>query len=145
MGLNMMKLCEEKINEYLISNDKKLLSYDKIYEFLSKSYWANNRSKEAINNSIKHSECFGVYLKNEQVGFARVVTDYSVIYWLCDVYIDENFRKKGLGKKLVEVIINNEELKNLTGMLGTNDAYSLYEKYGFIKVPEGFMRRKINL
>lgn len=137
-----MKSIETNYNGYIISNNKKLLSLDKIYEFLSKSYWAKDRSKDKIKKSIEHSECFGIYHKNEQVGFARVVTDYAVMYWLCDVYIDENQRGKGLGKKLVELIVNNEEFKNLTGILGTMDAHSLYEKYGFVKDTERFMRRK---
>ena len=140
----MLKLIETNYNNYLITNNKKLLSLAQIYEFLSKSYWAKNRSKEIIKESIEHSECFGVYYKNEQVGFARIVTDYAVMYWLCDVYIDENHRKKGLGKKLIEVIVNNDELKKLTGILGTLDAHSLYEKYGFEKDKGRFMRRKVN-
>ena len=138
----MLKLNETSYNDYFITNNKNLLSLDKIYEFLSKSYWGKNRTKEKIKESIQNSECYGVYFKNEQVGFARIVTDYSVMFWLCDVYIDESHRKKGLGKKLMELIVNNEELKNLTGILGTMDAHSLYEKYGFVK--EVLMRRKIN-
>jgi len=138
----MLKLDETKYNDYLISNDKKLLSLEKIYEFLSKSYWANNRTKEVINESIKNSECYGIYLDNNQVGFARLVTDYSVMYWLCDVYIDVKHRKKGLGKKLMETIIKNDQLINLTGILGTKDAHQLYEKYGFVNA-QGFMRRKV--
>ncbi len=140
----MMKLIEINYNDYLISNNKKLLSLDKIYDFLSKSYWAKDRSKDKIKKSIEYSECFGIYYKNEQVGFARIVTDYAVMYWLCDVYIDENHREKGLGKKLVESIVNNDELKSLTGILGTKDAHGLYEKYGFKKDAERFMKRKAN-
>ncbi len=78
------------------------------------------------------------------MGFARIVTDYSVMYWLCDVFIDENHRKQGLGKKLIETIVNQEEFKNLTGFLGTLDAHRLYEKFGFQKDPDRLMRIKIN-
>jgi hypothetical protein len=85
-----MKLCETKFNDYLISNDKELLSLDKIHGFLSRSYWAGNRPVETIKKSIEHSDCFGIYLNGEKVGFARIVTDYSVMYWLCDVIIDED-------------------------------------------------------
>jgi GNAT superfamily N-acetyltransferase len=139
-----MKLKEITYQGYLISNNKDLLSLNRIHAFLSRSYWANQRSKEKIAQSIKNSECFGIYLKNDQVGFARIVTDYSVMYWLCDVFIDEKHREKGLGKKLIETIVNQEELKNLTGILGTLDAHPLYEKFGFQKDPKRFMRRKIN-
>jgi GNAT superfamily N-acetyltransferase len=138
-----MKKHEVYYNDFLISNDKKLLSLDKICEFLSRSYWSKNRSREKIIKSIEYSECYGIYFQNEQVGFARLVTDHAVMYWLCDVIIDEKYRKKGLGKKLIEVLVNNEELKDLTGILGTMDAHSLYEKYGFVKDSERFMRRRV--
>jgi GNAT superfamily N-acetyltransferase len=139
-----MKLEEISYKDCLISNNKNLLSLERIYEFLSRSYWASQRSKEAIAQSIKNSECFGIYLGNDQVGFARIVTDYSVMYWLCDVFIAENHRKQGLGKKLIETIVNHEEFKNLIGMLATLDAHPLYEKFGFVKDSERFMRRRIN-
>jgi GNAT superfamily N-acetyltransferase len=139
-----MKLEEINYNNYLISNNKNLLSLERIHEFLSRSYWAGQRSKETIAQSIKNSECFGIYLENDQVGFARIVTDYSVMYWLCDVFIDENHRKMGLGKKLMETIVNQEELKNLTGILGTLDAHALYEKFGFVKDAKRFMGRRGN-
>jgi GNAT superfamily N-acetyltransferase len=137
-----MKLEEINYNNYLISNDKNLLSLERIHEFLSRSYWAGRRPKETIAKSIKNSECFGIYLGTEQVGFARIVTDYSVMYWLCDVFIDENHRKQGLGKKLIETIVNHEELKNLTGILGTVDAHALYEKFGFVKDANRFMGKR---
>ncbi|MBI4763630.1 MAG: GNAT family N-acetyltransferase [Deltaproteobacteria bacterium] len=139
-----MKLEEINYKNYLISNNKSLLSLEIIHEFLSRSYWASQRSKETIAQSIQNSECFGIYTNNDQVGFARIVTDYSVMYWLCDVFIDENHRKKGLGKKLIETIVNHEEFNNLIGMLATLDAHPLYEKYGFVKDSERFMRRRIN-
>lgn len=139
-----MKLKEISYKDYLISNDRNLLSIDRIVDLLSRSYWAGKRSREKIVESIKNSECFGVYFNNDQVGFARIVTDYAVMYWLCDVFIDENHRKLGLGKKLIETIVNHEQFCTLTGILGTMDAYSLYEKFGFVKDSERFMRRKIS-
>jgi GNAT superfamily N-acetyltransferase len=139
-----MKLKEITYKDYLISNNRNLLSLERIVDLLSRSYWAGKRSREKILESIRNSECFGVYLNNDQVGFARIVTDYAVMYWLCDVFIDENHRKQGLGKKLIETIVNHEEFSTLTGILGTMDAYSLYEKFGFVRDPERFMRRKIS-
>ncbi|OHD17316.1 MAG: GNAT family N-acetyltransferase [Spirochaetes bacterium GWD1_27_9] len=137
----MLKTQEFSYNGYFFSNNKNLISLDKVMEFLSKSYWATERSKETVSKSIENSECFGVYLDNIQVGFARVITDYSTTYFLCDVFIDDSHRGKGVGKKLVESIIYNEELVNLRGLLGTKDAHSLYEKYGFVRDPERFMKR----
>ncbi|MEK4251781.1 GNAT family N-acetyltransferase [Paenibacillus sp. FSL W7-1287] len=128
--------------EYMISSDKNLLNYDVIYDLLSGSYWASHRSKERIVNSIEHSLCFGVYQSGEQIGFARVITDWSTMYWLCDVIIDERHRGKGIGKKLVKTIIGCEELRGLSGYLGTADAHGLYEQYGFERNAERFMAKR---
>ncbi len=128
--------------DYRISNDKSLLSLDKIYSFLARSYWANQRSKEIIELSIQNSLCFGIYIDMEQVGFARTVTDLATVYWICDVFVDEAHRGKGLGKQLIKCIVESEELKDLMGILGTKDAHGLYEQFGFAKDSERLMRRK---
>lgn len=129
--------------EYVISTDKTLLDYEMIYYFLAKSYWANKRSTEIIRKSIETSLCYGVYHGKKQIGFARVITDYATTYWLCDVVIDEKYRGKNIGKKLVETIINSKDLINLSGFLGTADAHGLYEQYGFVKDAGRFMVRKL--
>jgi len=119
-------------NEFLISDETELLQLDKIYELLSTTYWAYNRSKEIISKSIENSLCFGVYKDNVQIGFARCVTDYCVIFWLCDVIIDEHYRNMGIGKKLIECVIKHEELKNLRGVLSSNIQHrKFYEQFGF--------------
>jgi GNAT superfamily N-acetyltransferase len=132
---------ERKYGEYLISDNKSLLSLERIGEFLAQSYWANQRPLEKIKLSIENSPCFGIYFQDRQVGFARVVTDFATMYWLCDVFIDEAHRGKGLGKQFVKSIIESDELKGLVGILGTKDAHGLYEQFGFEKEAERFMRR----
>lgn len=128
--------------EYSISNDKTLISIKRVKELLSQSYWADKRPEEVIELSVQNSDCYGVYLKGEQVGFARVVSDNSTVLWLCDVIIDEKYRGKGLGKKLVKHIVEAEAYKNLTGILITDNAHGLYRQFGFQKAPEGkFMMR----
>lgn len=129
------------LNDYEINDDKSMISLDRVYELLSKTYWAGARSKDKIERSINNSICYGVYYKGEQVGFARVVTDFATMYWLCDVVIDEDHRGEGIGKRLAETIINSNQLKGLLGILCTKDAHGLYEKYGFKKEAEAFMRR----
>ena len=132
---------EIKINEFIISDDKNRLQLDRIYELLHVTYWAKERSRDTIEKSIANSLCFGIYLNETQVGFARCVTDYATIYWLADVIIDENYRKLGLGKVLVETIIKHEQLKGCNGILGTQEAHGLYAKYGFTLAPGKFMRK----
>lgn len=128
---------------YTISCDKAKLDIDKICEMLKSSCWAQDRSRERIEHSIENSLCWGVYCGEEQVGFARAMTDHATVYWLCDVIIDEKHRGRGLGKALVEHIVNSGELAGLRGILGTMDAHGLYEQYGFKKVQDRFMIRPV--
>jgi len=130
--------------EYIFSDNKNLISIDKVCELLGNSYWANDRKRETTIKAIENSICIGIYLKEKMVGFARIVTDYATMYWLCDVIIDTQHRKNGLGKKLIEIITKMKELEGMFGILATRDAQKLYEKYGFIKVDaEKYMRKDI--
>jgi len=132
---------DTNFGEYKFSDNKSLISIDKVCELLGNSYWANNRKKEITIKAIENSLCIGIYLKEEMIGFARIVTDYATMYWLCDVIIDEKYRKNGLGTKLIEIITKMKELDGMFGILATSDAHGLYEKYGFKKVSEKFMRK----
>ena len=129
-------------SEYKFSDNKSLISIDKVCELLGKSYWANNQKRETTVKAIENSICIGIYLKKEMIGFARIVTDYATMYWLCDVIIDTQYRKNGSGKKLIEIITKMKELDGMFGILATRDAQKLYEKYGFKKVDaEKYMRK----
>jgi len=133
---------ETNFGEYKFSDNKNLISTDKVCELLGKSYWANNRKRETTIKAIENSICIGIYLKEEMIGFARIVTDHATMYWLCDVIIDAQYRKNGLGKKLIEIITKMKELDGMFGILATRDAQKLYEKYGFKKVDaEKYMRK----
>lgn len=130
-----------EFGEFIISDDKALLIMDVIYGFLERSYWANKRPRATTDKAIAGSVCYGVYHGDRQVGFARVVTDSATVYYLCDVFIDEDYRGSGIGKKLIETITQSDEYRNLQGMLRTNDAHTLYEQYGFERDEEKFMRK----
>ena len=131
---------------YFISTDKSRLDIPMIHEFLSEqSYWAKGRSMETVKKSIDNSLCFGMYDEpGKQVGFARLVTDYVVFGWLMDVFILEKHRGKGLGKKLMQYIISYPDIQHLGRIgLGTEDAHSLYQQFGFtgLKKPANMMER----
>jgi GNAT superfamily N-acetyltransferase len=133
---------EIKFDDYIISDNKELLDIKTIKGFLARSYWANKRSEERTDKSIRNSDCYGVYHGNKQIGFARVVTDHATIFYLCDVFIDEEYRGKGIGKKLIESLITSEKLKDLMGLLGTQDAHELYKQYDFESDTDRFMKRR---
>lgn len=127
----------------LISTDKQKLNIEMIHDYLSnRSYWAKGRDIETVKRSIEHSLCFGVYENDRQIGFARVVTDYAVFAWIMDVFIHEDYRKKGYSKMLINAILTHEGLQNLKRWgLGTDDAHGLYEQFGFrlLSKPQNMM------
>ena len=127
-------------NNFLISDDKAKINIDVVYNYLcNQSYWAKNISLQVVQKSIQHSVCFGVYKINEQtneveqqVGFARVITDKATFGYLADVFIIEAYRGIGLSKWLMEEIMNHAELQGFRRwMLGTKDAHGLYQQFGF--------------
>ncbi|AET68289.1 acetyltransferase, N-acetylglutamate synthase [Desulfosporosinus orientis DSM 765] len=130
-----------KFEGYTINSDKTMISVDRVKEFLTDSYWAKDRAKEIIEKTIMNSLCYGVYNEDELIGFARVVSDFATMFWICDVYIDRIHRGKGLGKKLIECILETPELKNIRGFLVTSDAHGLYEQFGFERVESKVMTR----
>lgn len=140
-----MKVLEKQKGEFTISTDPNRLQTDAIHKFLSEeSYWANKRTKQQTVTAIKNSLPFGVYTGENQIGFARVVTDYATFAYLGDVYILEEFRGRGLSKWLMETIVNHPDLQGFRRwILATKDAHALYEKYGFtaLKHPARWMEK----
>lgn len=115
-----------------ISTDKSRLDLDLICDFLHReSYWAKDRSRHLIEQSIEHAICFGVYRDGRQIGFARAVTDRSTVFYLGDFFILPDHQRSGIGGRLMEFILNHEDLKGLRGILTTQTAHRFYEKYGF--------------
>ena len=130
-----------------ISTDKNKLDVTAIHDYLcNRSYWGQGRTIETVRKSINNSLCFGMYDKNAHfAGFARVVTDYTVFAYLMDLFILENFRNRGLGKKLVDHIVNDDAFKDIRfWRLDTMDAHELYRKFGFQDParPERIMERR---
>ncbi|SDC13763.1 GNAT family N-acetyltransferase [Pedobacter soli] len=123
-------------NGFIFSDKKELLDIDAIHHYLStESYWAKNIPFETVKRSIENSLCFGIYKNQEQVGFARWVTDKATFAWLCDVYIGENYRGQGLSKKLMSFMIFHPDLQGLRRyQLATLDAHGLYEQFGFAAI-----------
>ena len=142
-----MKPYEISEGDVVISDDKARLDMSVIHAFLSeRSYWAKGVPVEIVERSIRNSLCFGMFKAGRQIGFARVVTDFATFAWLADVFIIEDVRGGGLGKKLVATVMKHPELNGLRRfMLGTRDAHKLYEQYGFasLEFPERFMEFRL--
>lgn len=138
----MSKIINYAKGGFTVTTDKGKINIDTLYNSLHRLYWATNRSKETIVKSIENSLCFSMFKGDKQIGFARVITDNATFAYLCDVYIDEDYRGNGLGIWLLECILNYPDLLELRKwLLATKDAHELYRKFGFseLATPERYM------
>lgn len=129
-----------------VSTDKNKLDIPFIQQFLKDIYWAAGRTMKEVQTSINHSFCFGIYLDDKQIGFARVITDYVVFAYLMDVFIDEKHRGKGYSSILIRNMMEEPKLKEVKiWRLATADAHFLYKKFGFNELanPEKLMEKII--
>jgi len=127
-----------------VSTDKKQLNIPFIQDFLKDIYWAAGRTIDEVQKTIDSSICFGIYLDEKQIGFARVITDYVVFAYLMDVFIAEEHRGKGYSSVLIAAMMEEPLLKDVKiWRLATRDAHFLYEKFGFkeLAFPERMMEK----
>lgn len=132
------------MERFKIASDPKLVDIGLVHSFLSNSYWAKGIPIDTLKKSISNSLVFGVYsTSEEQVGFARVVTDKATFAYLGDVFILDAYRGLGLSKLLMDAVVSHPDIQGLRRfMLATSDAHSLYSKYGFqpVENPEVLMQ-----
>jgi N-acetylglutamate synthase-like GNAT family acetyltransferase len=139
----MPRILETHRDQFTISTDPARLNLDAIVDMLTRAYWAVGRPRERTERAIKNSLVFGVYEDDRQIGVARVISDYSIFAYLCDVFIHEEYRSHGLGKWLIQTILEHPDLREMRRwVLVTNDAHSLYKQFGFssIEDPEHWMQ-----
>jgi GNAT superfamily N-acetyltransferase len=130
-------------DEFSISTDRDKLDLPFIHHFLSReSYWVRDIPFEKVEKAADHSLNFGLYHEDRQIGYARIVTDYSRVAYLADVFIIPVYRGKGLSKWLMEQIMNHPDLQGLRRwILHTSDAHGLYSSFGWkaAVTPETYM------
>ena len=134
-------------NGYTISTDKSLLDLRLIHDFLRNAYWSPNIPYKDVVRAVEHSLCFGLYQGEQQIGLARVATDFSRIAYMMDVFILEPYRGRGLSQWLMECILAYPPLQQMPNwMLATRDAHGLYAKLGFtpLEKPEKYMHKRIS-
>jgi GNAT superfamily N-acetyltransferase len=134
---------EHRRDGFLISTDPARLDLDVVHGFLTNCYWAKGIPREVVARSMERALCFGIYdTRGQQVGFARVISDFATIAYVGDVFVLETHRGRGLGKWLMQCITQHPALQNLRRwILTTRDAHGLYSQVGFapVKAPERFM------
>lgn len=140
----MHQVQETRQGEYLISTDPGKLDAEAVHGFLKGAYWSVDIPFAVVQKALANSLCFGLYHQGKQVGLSRVVTDYATYAYLCDVYVLEAHRGKGLGHWMVECVMTHPELQDLRRFtLATRDAHGVYAAFGFtgLKAPERMMER----
>jgi GNAT superfamily N-acetyltransferase len=128
--------------QYEISTDRSRLDVALIHGFLSSSYWARDIPRSVVEKSIQNSLCFGAFMGDQQVGFARAITDFATMAYIADVFVVPDHRGRGVSKMLMRAIVEHPELQGLRRLLlATQDAHGLYAQFGFqaLTHPEYFM------
>jgi GNAT superfamily N-acetyltransferase len=124
------------VDGYEISTDPTRLDIDAMHAYLTRSYWSPGIPRDIVERAARGSLCFGVYQDGRQVGLARVITDHATFAYLCDVYVLEEHRGKGLSKWLMREVMAHPALTGARRvMLGTRDAHGLYARHGFHAPP----------
>lgn len=129
-------------DEYILSSNKELLEYDFIYSELAKTEWASTRPRDMIDQSIENSFCIGVYKQEQQIAFARIITDYTTLFYLAEIIVTERYRGQGIGKQILQAINESDEFKSIVGLLGTTHAHDLYARFGFVLNKDRMMIRR---
>jgi len=133
---------EHRRDGLLLSTDRARLDLNAIHGFLTRSYWAAGIPRDTVARSIENSLCFGIYAEGRQIGFARVISDFATYAYIGDVFVVESHRGQGLGKWLMQCILNHPQLQNLRRWsLMTSDAHGLYAQFGFApaRSPKAYM------
>jgi GNAT superfamily N-acetyltransferase len=124
----MMRL---ESDDYTLIDETEGMDLDAVTALLQATYWAGDRSRDVIAKTLRHSMNFGLFHRGRQVGFARVVTDHATVGYLCDVVIAPEHQGKGLGKWLLQSILDHPELRTCRMDLFTKDAQEFYRQFGF--------------
>jgi GNAT superfamily N-acetyltransferase len=130
---------------FRVSTDPAELDAGAVHAFLSQTEWARGVGRDVIERSLRHSLCFGLYIRERQIGLARVITDRATFGYLADVYVIEEFRGRGLGQWLIESVLAHPELQTVRRLLlATRDAHDLYTRFGFAPLarPEDHLERR---
>lgn len=124
------------MDAYEISTDQGRLDIGAMHDYLTRSYWSPGIPLKVVERAARNSLCFGLYqrVSGAQVGLARVVTDYATFAYLCDVYVLEAHRGRGLSKWMMHEVMAHPALSGARrAMLATRDAHGLYRQFGFVE------------
>ena len=114
------------------------MDFTKVTDMLATSYWSEGIEMDEVMKAASNSALVvGAFIDNEQIGYARAVSDKTRFASITDVYVDEHYRNQGIGQKLVNYILENESLNDVYNwIISTRDAHGLYASCGFQPLAE---------
>lgn len=127
-----------------LSDDRARLQFDRIHAWLASSYWSPGIARDLVERAAAGSHPLGAYRDGEQVGYARMITDYATFAWLADVWIEAGVRGQGLGRAMVRWFLDHPDYAGIRRFaLVTGDAHGVYGALGFHPPlrPERWMER----
>lgn len=116
---------------YEFTDDRDRMDFDAVFNLLARTYWASDRPRELQRRAFDHSICFSLLKSGQQIGFARVISDWATFAWIADVIIHPEHRASGLGKWMIDCLLQHPALETRSQWLATKDAHTLYERFGF--------------
>jgi len=122
---------EWRKDEYLITDDRSKVQLEVVHRLLAATYWGDRRPREIVDRMVAGSICFSLYYGSKQIGFGRAVTDSTTFTWVADIVVEPEFRGAGLGKWIMECLLEHPAIKGTQLVLQTRDAQGLYEQFGF--------------
>jgi GNAT superfamily N-acetyltransferase len=118
-------------DDFVITDDVSRVDVDRTFDLLAETYWSIRRPRDVVAKMVENSLCFALLHSDQQIGFGRAVTDYTVFSWIADIVIDTRYRSRGLGKWMMTCIATHPAINQTQMVLQTRDAHSLYEQFGF--------------
>ena len=137
-----------EIGGYELDSDRKRMQFDRVQTWLTTTYWSPRIGYDSVVRAAEHSSLVvGAFHKNIQMGYLRVVSDRTTFAWVCDVYVDEKHRGRGLARAMTEFALADPDHQRMRRwLLATLDAHGVYSKCGFevIGAPERWMVKGAN-
>lgn len=126
---------------YLFSDEAAMMQPEQILALLRPTPWAAHYTPEIVAGVLANSVCMGAFYQGEQIAFGRCVTDATTVFYLEDVVVHPAHRGRGVGQMLLRLLLERKPICDLKGILVTEDAFSLYERFGFERDHEIFMKK----
>ena len=120
-----------ELDPFQFSDNAHDIDIERVFSLLKATYWSDSRPLQTIERMIDHSMCFTLLLEERQIGFVRVISDYTTTSWIADMVVDEAFRGRGLGKWMMTCLMRHPRLSHTQLVLQAKDAHHFYERLGF--------------